>query len=107
MGKWKAAPEPIARAGCDKCGPVTMPYSALTIRVCVETRDAEYRFVCPDCEMVQVTKIHPSMLHSLLSQPLTQEWFHEPLELGDIRRHIATPITRDDCADFMRELESM
>lgn len=101
----RPAPEPHARAFCDKCGEVRIPYSALTIRVCVETRDAEYRFVCPDCTLIQVSVIHPSKLRGMLSQPLTIEWFYLPRELSEPHDH--PPLTLDDVADFRRELESL
>lgn len=104
MGRRKP-PEPVARAGCDKCGPVRIPFSALIVRVCVETRDAEYRFLCPGCAQIQVTAIHPSMLPMMLSQLLEVEWWFLPRELMEPHDH--PPITSDDCLDFMRELESM
>lgn len=101
----KSPPEPQARVPCQTCGPVRVPYSALTIRVCIDNRDAEYRFVCPDCLKIQVTRIHPSMLHGLMSQPLTVEWFYLPRELSE--RHEHPPLTLDDILDFKRELTEL
>lgn len=91
MGRWKSAPEPIARVWCDKCGAVRVTYKQITVRV--NDTVGTYRFICPDCGQLQVQGIHPALMPMMLSQPFKIEQFSQ--------------ITQQDIEDFRRELADL
>lgn len=96
-----------ARANCPTCGEVPVMFTDIVVRVCVETRNGEYRFKCSQCGMTVLTEIvHAPLLERLIHMGFTIEYWYLPSEQFE-RRSELPPITADDIDDFTRELESL
>lgn len=38
------------RVECSRCGQLRVAASNVTIRICADTKDCSYRFMCPNCD---------------------------------------------------------
>lgn len=107
-------PIPVARVKCDDCGEVNLEFPEITVRVCVDTHEAEYRFRCPHCLKVCIEPVVVDGLYQQLivrtmkgryAHPMRLECWWLPSELFE--RPAGPPLTNVDLVLFQRQLAEL
>lgn len=92
------------RVACETCGSIEVTVEEITVRCCDDATEYAYRFRCPKCRLVAVTRISIDIAALLLRAGAPIERWRLPLELFERPEH-RSPITYDDLIDFHEALE--
>lgn len=97
---------PTIRVSCPTCGEQSLLAREITLRICIDTGKAEYRFVCISCGVTVTRGLNERQLAVLTPHPTEVEHYYLPCELFDAERHTdLPPLVADDVIDLMLELE--
>lgn len=95
----------VIRVSCPTCGDAHLNEDEITVRICNDTTEAEYRYRCPGCQLTQVKSASIVIVDLLVRYGVCVERFDLPAELEE--RHDHPPITHDDLLDAHFELEQL
>lgn len=95
------------RAVCELCGTVRLDAPDITLRMCIDTHDVEYRFTCWKCGLVNIYPIlNPVLVDTLRRTPgiHVESWYLSPdLFLS----HDEPPLTEMDVELLLAELDRL
>src|SRR5687767_694740 len=92
---------------CPTCGRVDLRASEVTVRMCLDTSEANYRFRCPVCAMCVVHRAAAVLVPVLSRAGARLESWHTPDELAERPDSSARPITHDDLMEFRQQLDGL
>jgi hypothetical protein len=87
------------RVRCPSCAEVRIDAQKLTIRVCTDTKQWSYCFLCPVCGYAVAQESDNGMLAEISGMGVTTVVWHLPGELSEPRPS-GLPFTWDDLLDF-------
>lgn len=95
------------KASCPDCGDIRTTADNLVLRFLAETsfEQAQYRFVCPQCEKIIIKPADHAVATMLYSSGVIVERFELPLELLERPTEEDPVISLDDVLDLCLELE--
>jgi hypothetical protein len=94
----KKSPIATIRANCPSCGDVDLMACDVTVRLCTDTDQGSYTFLCPDCRMAVAKPADEQVVDLLVASGVKLVVWTLPAELRE--SHSGSPITYDDLLDF-------
>lgn len=90
----------VIRATCSDCGRIELRSRDIVVRLCLDTDEQQYYFLCPVCRMVEAQLTQTEVVDSLLVAGCRLESWSLPDELSDSKRYDSGKLTHDDALDF-------